>query len=164
MKELLDKISSYNLFTNLLPGVLFVVILKELTGFNLVFEPVFLGLFLYYFIGIVINRIGSLAVEPFLKKCNFLEFIEYPKFVKASKLDAKIEILSENNNMCRSLIALCLTLLFAIGYEWLFLKIAFIEKYNTIIILVVLLVIFILAYCKQTRYVVKRCKANLDEE
>lgn len=164
MKDLLEKISSYNLFTHLLPGVLFVVILKELTEFNLVFEPVFLGLFLYYFIGIVINRIGSLAVEPFLKKCKFLEFIEYSKFVKASKLDTKIEILSETNNMCRSLIALCLTLLIAIGYEWLLLKVAFIDKYNAIIILIALLAIFILAYCKQTKYVVKRCKVNLDEE
>ena len=117
LKDLISKLSSYNLFTNLLPGVLFVALLKEFTVFNLIFEPVFLGLFFYYFIGIVINRVGSLVVEPILIKTKFLTFIDYPKFVKASKMDEKIEILSENNNMCRSLVSLCLLLIWAIAID-----------------------------------------------
>lgn len=130
LKDLIGKLSSYNLFTNLLPGILFVALLRELTNLNLIFEPIFLGLFLYYFIGIVINRIGSLVIEPILRKIKFLTFIDYSKFVKASKMDEKIEILSENNNMCRSLVALCLTLLLAIGYERLMSKCAFIGTYS----------------------------------
>jgi hypothetical protein len=164
LKDLISKLSSYNLFTNLLPGILFVALLKEFSGFDLVFDPLFLGLFLYYFIGIVINRIGSLVVEPILIKAKFLTFIDYPKFVKACKMDAKIEILSENNNMCRSLVALCITLLSAIGYEWLISKCAFIDMHSNIILIVLLLVIFIFSYRKQTKYVVKRCNANLDNE
>jgi hypothetical protein len=99
-----------------------------------------------------------------LKKCNLLKFIEYTKFIEASKLDAKIEILCEVNNMCRSLIALCISLLIAVGYEWLFAKIGFVEKCNVIIILIGLLTLFVLAYKKQTGFIVKRCKANLKEE
>lgn len=164
LKDLISKLSSYNLFTNLLPGILFVALLKELTDFSLIFDPLFLGLFLYYFIGIVINRIGSLVVEPILIKAKFLTFIDYPKFVKASKMDAKIEILSENNNMCRSLVALCIILLLAIGYEWLMSKYAFIDTHSNIILIVLLFVIFLFSYRKQTKYVVKRCNANLDNE
>lgn len=164
LKDLISKLSSYNLFTNLLPGILFVALLKELTDFSLIFDPLFLGLFLYYFIGIVINRIGSLVVEPILIKAKFLTFVDYPKFVKASKMDAKIEILSENNNMCRSLVALCIILLLAIGYEWLMSKCAFIDTHSNIILIVLLFVIFLFSYRKQTKYVVKRCNANLDNE
>jgi hypothetical protein len=164
LKDLISKLSSYNLFTNLLPGILFVALLKEFTSFNLIFDPLFLGLFLYYFIGIVINRIGSLVVEPILIKIKFLTFIDYPKFVKASKMDAKIEILSENNNMCRSLVALCITLLLAIGYEWLMNKCTFIHTHSNVILIVSLFVIFLFSYRKQTKYVVKRCNANLDNE
>jgi len=164
LKDLISKLSSYNLFTNLLPGILFVALLKELTDFSLIFDPLFLGLFLYYFIGIVINRIGSLVVEPILIKAKFLTFVDYPKFVKASKMDAKIEILSENNNICRSLVALCIILLLAIGYEWLMSKCAFIDTHSNIILIVLLFVIFLFSYRKQTKYVVKRCNANLDNE
>ena len=164
LKDSISKLSSYNLFTNLLPGILFVALLKYFTSFDLIFEPVFLGLFLYYFIGIVINRIGSLVIEPILIKTKFLTFIDYSKFVKASKMDEKIEILSENNNMCRSLIALCVTLLLAAGYEWLMSKCSFIDTYSNVILIVLLFVIFLFSYRKQTKYVVKRCKANLDEK
>lgn len=164
LKDLINKLSSYNLFTNLLPGILFVALLKEFTSFSLIVDPLFLGLFLYYFIGIVINRIGSLVVEPILIKTKFLTFIDYQKFVKASKMDEKIEILSENNNMCRSLVALCITLLLGIGYECLMSNCTFIDTHSNIILIVLLFVIFLFSYRKQTKYVVKRCNANLDNE
>jgi hypothetical protein len=164
LKDLISKLSSYNLFTNLLPGILFVVLLKEFTSFNLIFDPVFLGLFLYYFIGIVINRIGSLVVEPILIKTKFLTFIDYPKFVKASKIDEKIEILSENNNMCRPLVSLCVLLLLTIRYEWLMSKCTFVDTHSNVILIVSLFFIFLFSYRKQTKYVVKRCNANLDKE
>ena len=79
-------------------------------------------------------------------------------------MDEKIEILSENNNMCRSLIALCVTLLFAVGDEWLMSKCSFIGTYNNLIIIVLLFILFLFSYRKQTKYVVKRCEANLDEK
>lgn len=163
MKDLLNKLSSYNLFTNLLPGIIFIVILREITNFDLIFEPIFLGLFLYYFIGVVINRIGSLVIEPILKKFKFITFIDYPKYVHACKLDNKIEILSENNNMCRCIITVCLCLILAKVYEWLASKIDFVRTYEDIILIIILLIIFLFSYRKQTNYVVKRCNANLNK-
>lgn len=163
-KDLISRLSSYELFTNLLPGVLFVTLLKEFTDFNLIFEPIFLGLFLYYFIGIVINRIGSLVVEPILRTTQFTVFIDYPKFVKAKKMDKEINILSEKNNMCRSLVSLCVLLLLSIGYEWLMSKWTFVATHSNVILIVFLFLIFLFSYRKQTEYVVKRCKVNLDKE
>lgn len=55
MKELLDKISSYNLFNYLLPGILFVCIAKHFTDYNFIQDNDFIGAFLYYFIGEQIN-------------------------------------------------------------------------------------------------------------
>jgi hypothetical protein len=116
------------------------------------------------YIGIVVNRIGSLVIEPILRKTKFLTFIDYPKFVKASKIDEKIEILSENNNMCRSLVSLCVSLLLAVVYEWMMKKITFIDTYSNVILLVLLFVILLFSNRKQTKYVVKRCNANLGEK
>lgn len=164
LKDLISRLSSYELFTNLLPGVLFVTLLKEFTDFNLIFEPIFFGLFLYYFIGIVINRIGSLVVEPILRKTKFLVFIDYPKLIKAKRMDEEVNTLSRDNNMCRSLVSLCVLLLLTIGYEWLMSKWTFVATHNNIILIIFLFIVFLFAYRKQTEYVVKRCKANLDKE
>jgi hypothetical protein len=98
LKDLLSKLSSYNLFNYLLPGIIFVVLAKELTRFFFVQDDIILGAFLYYFIGMVISRFGSLIIEPLLKKISLLKFADYGDFVTASKKDEKIELLSEVNN------------------------------------------------------------------
>ena len=63
---------------------------------------------MYYFIGLIIIRIGSLAIEPALKRIRFVKFTSYTEFVKALKSDSKIDILSEINNYLRSLLT-CIT-------------------------------------------------------
>ena len=67
MKELLDKLSSYNIFNYLLPGILFSVLASKTTELNLIQIDIILGVFVYYFIGLIISRIGSLIIEPILK-------------------------------------------------------------------------------------------------
>ena len=164
LKDFISKLSSYNLFTNLLPGILFVFIVTEFTSFNLFFEPVYFGIFLYYFIGVALNRVGSLVIEPILIYFKFIKRIDYPKFVKAGKMDKKINILLGENNVYRSLAALFLSLLATMGYEWLTVKVLFIDTHGNIIIVVLLFVIFLFAYRKQTKYIVERCEDNLNEQ
>jgi hypothetical protein len=67
MKDLLDKLSSYNLFNYLLPGVLFACLSEPIVGYNLIQTDIVVGVFFYYFLGMTISRIGSLAVEPIAK-------------------------------------------------------------------------------------------------
>ena len=60
IKEILEKISSYNIFNYLFPGILFVFIANALIGYNLIQENILIGVFLYYFIGMAISRVGSI--------------------------------------------------------------------------------------------------------
>src|SRR3989344_7226229 len=87
MKDILDKITSYNLFNYLLPGVLFVAILDRFTLYSLVQENLVIGAFVYYFVGLVISRFGSLVVEPILRWTSFLKFVSYSDFISASKFE-----------------------------------------------------------------------------
>jgi len=159
MKEILDKITSYNLFNYLLPGILFVVILEKITSYTFIQKDVIIGAFVYYFIGLVISRFGSLLVEPFLKKISFLEFADYKDFVSASKKDPKIEIFSEANNMYRTLSAMFILLISIKLYEVFRDKILYPVEWNIHILVVLLLVMFLFSYRKQTAYVVKRVNA-----
>src|SRR5436190_18350950 len=98
MKELLDKISSYNLFNYLLPGVLFAALADIVTSYKFVQPDLLVGAFVYYFFGLVISRLGSLVIEPLLKALSFLHFASYEDFIAVSQKDAKLEVLSEVNN------------------------------------------------------------------
>lgn len=161
MKEILDKLTSYNLFNYLLPGVIFAILVTELTDYMMIQENIVIGAFLYYFIGMTVSRIGSLIVEPILKKSGIIKFADYKDFVAASKKDSKIETLSESNNTYRTFISMFLSLLIVKVYNQLENKWDWLKEIQTILIPIFLLIIFVLAYRKQTNYVTKRIKSNL---
>mgnify|MGYP001578418121 FL=1 len=52
MKEILDKISPYNLFNYLLPGVIFALIVEKLTSHPLLGEDIATNAFIAYFDGL----------------------------------------------------------------------------------------------------------------
>lgn len=160
IKEIIDKISSYNIFNYLLPGILFTVICREITEYDFFQENNFIGAFLYYFIGMVISRFGSVVIEPLLKKMKFLKFADYKHFITASKKDEKIELLSEVNNTYRTIIAMLLLLMSTKGYATL--KENWDISNNTTMTLLggFVLTLFLFSYRKQTGYITKRIEAN----
>ncbi len=160
MKELLDKISSYNLFNYLLPGILFVSISQQFTDYNFIQDNDFIGAFLYYFIGMVISRFGSLFIEPVLKKVSFLKFASYTSYISASKKDIKIELFSEVNNTYRTITALFSILLLLKIYNHFQVLWSIPQNATTIIIVVLILLMFLFSYRKQTNYITKRIDAN----
>ena len=95
MKELLDKLSSYNIFNYLLPGTLFALVAERTADIRIIQTDIFIGLFLYYFIGLVISRVGSLVLEPLMRRVSFVKYAPYEDFVRVSARDPKLEILSE---------------------------------------------------------------------
>jgi len=160
MKDILDKISSYNLFNYLLPGVVFAYSVNNLTPYQILSGDVIVDAFIAYFIGLIVSRFGSLVVEPLLKKITFLEFIDYQSYVSASKKDPKLELLSEVNNSYRTLSSMFI--LIALLKVWVILeaKFSFLLTVGPYFLLVLILTMFLFSYKKQTEYVVKRVKAN----
>ena len=160
MKELLDKISSYNLFNYLLPGSLYLGYLNYATSLELEDENLIFVGFLGYFLGLTISRVGSLVVEPILRKMKLVVFKDYKKYVKASFKDETLVVLSEQNNTYRSLTALILVVLLTSIFNWIVIKLEW-ELYTVlVVVLFILLALFIAAYRKQTKYISDRVDAN----
>jgi hypothetical protein len=160
MKDILDKLSSYNIFNNLFPGIIFVSLAKVFLRHSFVQEDVIVGLFLYYFIGMVISRLGSFIIEPILKRTSFVRFAEYKDFVSASQKDAKLEVLSEVNNTYRTLCALFVTLIVIRGYEAIEDLVPVIKTATPFVAILFLLLLFLWSYRKQTSYITKRVQAQ----
>lgn len=160
MKEIIDKISSYNLLNYLFPGIIFVILLRKFTAIDLVIENDFLGMFLYYFIGLVISRIGSLFLEPLFKKIKLVSLSEYQDFIEASKKDEKIELFSEINNSYRTITSLFFCLALALFYDKYLSE--YLANYDIDISLITigLLALFMFSYKKQTSYINKRIEKS----
>lgn len=156
MSDFLKLISSYNLFNNLLPGVVFCVLASQLFEVDLVKEDLVTGVFFYYFVGVVISRIGSIVIEPLLKTLKIIEFTSYQDYLNAKQKDADISILLEQSNSYRSILGmvfclLCTNLHFVL-IDW---SETF-NKHHAVIYITFLLGMFVVAYRKQTRYIVSR--------
>ncbi|MHC1757302.1 MAG: hypothetical protein AB9861_18045 [Methanosarcina sp.] len=160
MKDLIEKLSSYNLFNYLFPGVIFAVISEKMTSYSFLQDDIIVGVFVYYFIGLVVSRFGSLFLEPVLKKIEFLKFADYSDFISASREDQKIELLSEVNNMYRTISSLFALLIILKIYEWIENFYPILKDYDTVLLTLLLLTVFLLSYRKQTSYVTKRVNAK----
>jgi hypothetical protein len=156
MKEIIDKLSSYNIFNYLLPGILFAAISKYFTDYNFIQENNFIGAFLYYFIGMVVSRFGSLTIEPLLKKTQFVKFADYSDFISASKKDEKIELFSEVNNTYRTITSMFVLLLLLKAYNYFDKQYHFDTGISLVIVSCLILLMFLFAYRKQTSYITKR--------
>jgi hypothetical protein len=159
MEAFFEKISSYNIINYILPGSVFMIFSKIVLGYEVINENILLDIFILYFTGLVISRIGSLLVEPLLKKLKFIKFAPYNEYVIQEKKDQKIKILNEHNNMFRTLCTTMFLLLVLKLYMYIAEKFCF-SRHNIIILIVCLFVLFLLAYRKQSNYIIKRVEAN----
>lgn len=156
MENIIEKLSSYNIFNYLLPGVIFVVFCKQYADIDIVQDDILVGFFLYYFIGLIISRVGSLVIEPLFKQVGFIKLASYENYLKASKDDPKIDVLNEMNNVYRTLIALFIISLATLGYKYAASAFPPLERYAGYIWSIFLLVLFLCSYSKQSRYITKR--------
>lgn len=159
MEYILNKLSSYNIFNYLFPGVLGAIIISNFTSFTLINENQILGVFLYYFYGMVVSRIGSFIMDNLIqKRLKWIKTEPYSNFIKAEKKDEKIGLLLEVNNTYRTLFGLFLTILFAFVLDLL------VDFYSIsitpimFILLGLVLLLFYYSFKKNTGFIVKRIK------
>lgn len=175
MDELLKKISSYNFFNYLFPGILYAYLTQQFISIELVQQDLLMGFFVYYFLGLIISRIGSFFIEPIIKKYekkrndftskdewrkwkDETDLKNYEDFIFASERDGKIELFSEINNMYRSLCSMIIIVLITIIYDSVLNRFSFLSYITPYLFLVAILIILVFSYKKQTKYIRHRIK------
>lgn len=178
-KCMLEKISSYNIFNNFFPGIVFCYMVKFFTNNKIDTGSVWENLFIYYFWGLIISRIGSVVIEGILlkikinnkdskQKQNYINRASYKEYSRASAKYSFIKILNETNNTYRTMISVFACVLIIKIYELLSIHCAKIfgdiGMALEILFLVVGIVLFIMSYKKQTDYIRKRVQDYVSEE
>ena len=164
MEKILEKLDSYNILNNLLPGIVLNFLLERIIGVKIVEGNIIEDLFVFYIMGMVVSRFGSLVIEPICKKIKWVKYADYGEFVKASRKDEKVNVLSEVNNSYRTVFSVCIVVLIAKVYLILISKIRAFSTITDILILVIITILFAVAYKKQTKYVASRVKKVNEKE
>lgn len=169
INKIVEQISVYEFLNNIIPGTIYAVLTEKLTSFKIQTGKVWTDVVLYYFIGVVIGRVGSLVVERFLKWRKKLIFFPHSEYVEAEQKDKLVRELSTINNMYRTYtaVALCLVLTVGFSFIWALIKGSDWSKPTLIIVAcIILMVVFAKSYIKQTGYVTSRVKTinKLNEE
>lgn len=163
MDDLINKISSYNLFNYLLPGALYVVSVNHFTRLQLPTDNLLESFFVCYFIGLVISRIGALVLNPCIKRLPWLpKGFPYPQFLEAEKNDPKICVLSQERNVYRTLIALGLSILASIGIDEGLNRVHLSATWVFCILVGLMTVLFLCAYVRQSGFLDKRMQRNIN--
>jgi hypothetical protein len=165
MEEILKKLTSYNILNNLLPGAVLIAAFpnSEITKFCT--ANTFIGAIICYVTGVVVSRIGSLVLEPALKKMAPHE--PYTDFIVASSKDPKIAELSETNNTFRTLAStgicyMAIVLVSIADAKWFF--ITNFPMTTKLICAALLSGLFIFSYRKQTSFICKRVRTACDSD
>ena len=156
MEELVKKISSYHILNYFLPGVVFVILANKFTNYNLFVDNVIFAFFMYYFIGLTISRVGSLILDPIYKKIGLVRMLPYDDYLLAQKKDPQLDVLSEANNMFRSLSSTFFLLLLLKLWQILEIRLDILRMNNYWILIITLFLLFIFSYRKQTSYITSR--------
>lgn len=163
MKEIFAKLSSYNFLNYLLPGAIFVLACRYLNLVDFKNEGILIEFTAYYFAGMTISRVGSILVEPISQYLGIIKHSSYSNYISACEKDGKIEVLLEQNNLYRTIISMFLILLFFLGGKYTFEKLDITSEYVSIILIFNILLLYVLAYRKQTTYIRKRVEKHTKE-
>lgn len=156
MKEFIEKLSSYHLLNYFLPGIVFAFFADKYTTYHMLSSSIWLSLFLYYFIGLVISRIGSLIIEPICIAAKVIYFLPHEKFVKSQRNDDQLSVISETNNMYRSLSSVFLMLILLRIWNIIENRFTLLANFHFWILIPLLFLLFIFSYRKQTKYITSR--------
>lgn len=164
MEDLLNKISSYNILNNIIPGAVFVYFWSALDVGAFPSCNVIESIILYYFCGLVVSRVGSLIIERGFKKVNLISYAPKSEYIEATKCDSLIETLLETNNMYRTFTGLFLVLAIVKVYMAVANYFCISQEIGTWIVLIGLLFLFAGSFCKQTKHIRSRIEAALKEK
>lgn len=153
MTELFKTISNYHFFNYLLPGAIGTYYFQQMYNYSLEKSNIIILCCIYYLVGLLISRVGSLVISPILK-C-WLDFQPYDKYLCASKRDQAIAGMSTIANMYRTLIALVLIIsIFELIHNGV--------TYPLFVLFILGFILLVASYIKQTRLIVKRVRIALE--
>lgn len=161
LKTISEKISSYQIFTYILPGIVFLAPLSWYYTKEIPATSIWEKLLICYFVGMTVSRIGTFVFESWPSHIKWkwlgIQLIDYPALIKAEKKDPKINSLLQVSNTYRSMAAASFSLLLVAILNYYF-PLGFNFPHGLHILNLFLCLLFYFSFKKQYWYVNERVK------
>lgn len=163
MDTLLAKLNSYHILSNLFPGAIFYNIL--ILFFNIEFDELsfITEICIYYFTGVIFNRIGSLIIEQVCKEINIIKYVKYEDYIKVVSKDSSLYSIVETSDMYRTFLTGFIIMLLILLPAYICMNGFSIHILIMVAVLILLIVLFFYSYKKQVGYITKRVKSYINE-
>ena len=147
--------ANYHVLNYFIPGAIYAYLSTTWTGYDLLQTDVLAGAALYYFIGVLISRFGSLVIQPIIEHTKLFAYEKSPHWTVATMKNPKINELSESANMFRTMLSMSMVLVIAILMDRLGISV---DNWvlDPLLLASVLIITFAFALRKQNAYVSKR--------
>lgn len=161
LTKLVERISAYEFLNSIIPGAVYCVLVDRLTSFTTLSSNFFVNLILFYFVGTIINRIGSFLVGFVIGRRIKEKLAPYEEYVAAEAKQGRVRGLMTIRNMYRSFAAVAVCILLTKSLSWLWPSISneWIKRAIIVVGCIGIIVLFGAAYVRQTGFVTKRVKA-----
>jgi len=160
MHEVVSKFSSYNLFNYLVPGTILCLLLQAWQLIDLDAIDIAAKLVVFYVVGMVVSRVGSLLLDPMMKSAGLIPRSNYNDYVRAASQDDRIRVLLETSNTYRTMTSACAIRLIAHLLSVALPKAWLEHDLARAIVIAASTALFAFAYIKQNRSVTRRVGAN----
>lgn len=157
MEKIIEVLEEYKIIINLIPGYLFLWLLRNYVCVDITFTGVFEEFIMAYVIGTCVGRIASIVCSKLLRKCSIIRFTNYKDYVKACKTDGHIKKLLINANFYRNLFT---TLILALIYK-LIMKFGFNVEILQDVMLILMILILILSFKKEEDNITGRIELEI---
>ena len=158
-----DKLDAYNLVANLVPGAALTYAL-HFSKFPTP-SPEEIGAFLLvsFVAGVTTNRLGSLVLDPFLRRRGFLQPKRYDSFVTSEKTDKKLETLVANHGLYRTFFTAGFIYLILIAISHVLASWTMSPEVALALFVVAGMLVFLFAFRKEDEYIHIRIQAAQDD-
>ena len=154
-----DKLDAYDVLANLVPGAALTYAL-HFSQFPTPAPNDWAAFLLVAFVaGVTTNRIGSLILDPILRKLKFLKPKNYESFVASERSDKKLQTLVSNHGLYRTFFTAGLIYLLLLGLSSMFPSLASANQLVFILFVVAGMTVFLFAFRKEDDYIHTRVNA-----
>ena len=154
-----EKLDAYDLVANLVPGAALTYAL-HFSKFPTPAPNDWAAFLLVAFVaGVTTNRLGSLVLDPVLRRVRFLNQKDYELFVVSEKADRKLETLVANHGLYRTFFTAGLLYLVLLAISSWFPAIASADQVIFVLFVLAGMVVFLFAFQKEDGYIQARIKA-----
>lgn len=144
-----EKLDGYDLVANLVPGAALTYAPTDWAAFLLV----------AFVAGVTSNRLGSLVLDPLLRRLRFLKPKNYDSFIVSERVDKKLEVLVANHGLYRTFFTAGVIYLALLLISHWFPSAASSDQLVFILFVLAGMAVFLFAFQKEDGYIHSRIEA-----